>query len=169
MENDLELRAYQFARFAHEGQFRKYTGGPYIVHPVAVATMVRSVPHTKAMVCAAYLHDVLEDPPVSGETLCNLFGLEVTHLVYWLTDVSKPSDGNRAARKAIDREHLRHAPPEAKTIKLADLLDNSTSILQHDQGFAKTYIQEMDLLHPVLSTGDPTLLARVKEVVYRPL
>ena len=67
MEDDLEQRALAFARRAHESidHRRKYTDEPYIVHPIAVAELVKSVPHTPEMVAAAYLHDVVEDTPVT--------------------------------------------------------------------------------------------------------
>jgi hypothetical protein len=53
-DDDLETRALAFARRAHEsiGQKRKYSGEPYMVHPVAVAEIVRSVPHTREMIAA---------------------------------------------------------------------------------------------------------------------
>ncbi|NDF14778.1 HD domain-containing protein, partial [bacterium] len=50
-------KARQFATLAHEGQVRKYTGQPYIVHPEEVAGIVSTVPHTEAMLAAAFLHD----------------------------------------------------------------------------------------------------------------
>lgn len=64
-----ELAAYEFARVAHAavGQLRKYTNEPYIVHPLEVARIVKSVPHDSNMVMAAYLHDVLEDTKISFE------------------------------------------------------------------------------------------------------
>jgi len=60
---DLELKAKAFATKCHEDikQVRKYTGEPYINHPAAVVEIVRSVPHTEAMLCAAWLHDTVED------------------------------------------------------------------------------------------------------------
>jgi (p)ppGpp synthase/HD superfamily hydrolase len=136
---------------------RKYTGDPYIVHPRMVASIVRSVPHTSEMVAAAWLHDVVEDTPVSLAQIKFEFGDTVADLVGWLTDVSKPGDGNRAARKAIDRAHIAQAPKEAKTIKLADLIDNTRSITAHDPDFALIYLREKADLLEVLREGDQTL------------
>ena len=163
----LESRAQDFAARAHADQFRKYTHEPYIMHPLEVARLVRSVPHTEEMLAAAWLHDVVEDTAVtSGGILAN-FGVEVAVLVGWLTDVSKLSDGNRAARKAIDRAHTADAPPSAKTIKLADLIDNSRSIVEHDPKFAKVYLEEKRLPLPFLKAGDATLWAMAERFVNR--
>jgi (p)ppGpp synthase/HD superfamily hydrolase len=162
MDDDLERRALEFATAAHGAidQRRKYTGEPYIVHPVAVAELVRSVPHTSEMVAAAYLHDVVEDTPVTIEEIRAAFGPEVGELVDWLTDVSLPSDGNRRVRKELDRRHLAKAPPAAKTIKLADLIDNTLTIREHDPSFWQVYRREKLALLEVLTEGDPTLWKR---------
>lgn len=159
---ELESRALLFATAAHAavGQLRKYTNEPYIVHPREVAEIVRSVDHTPAMVAAAYLHDVVEDTGVTIEIIREEFGSEVSDLVGWLTDVSRPDHGNRAQRKAIDRAHTAGAPAEAQTIKLADLISNTRSIMAHDPKFAKTYLEEKRLLIEVLTRGDPTLRSR---------
>ncbi|WP_019583824.1 HD domain-containing protein [Thioalkalivibrio sp. ALE16] len=156
---DLEARARQFATEAHEGvgQVRKYTGDPYIVHPGAVADLVRTVDHTEAMLAAAWLHDTVEDTDVELPDIEREFGGEVASLVYWLTDVSRPEDGNRRQRKALDRAHLAQAPAAAQTVKLADLIDNSRSIFQHDPGFARVYLDEKRMLLDVLEAGDPRL------------
>lgn len=59
--------AMRVATAAHEGigQVRKYTGEPYINHPAAVAELVSSVPHTPEMLAAAWLHDTVEDTPIT--------------------------------------------------------------------------------------------------------
>lgn len=155
----LEERARRFATKAHGSidQRRKYTGEPYIVHPIAVAELVRSVPHTEEMVAAALLHDVVEDTPVTIGQISDVFGTEVAELVDWLTDVSKPSDGNRRVRKRKDLMHLAKAPPAAKTVKLADLIDNTLTISKYDPSFWRVYRREKDGLLEVLKEGDPVL------------
>lgn len=155
----LEERALDFAATAHASidQRRKYTGEPYIVHPVAVAALVRSVPHTPQMIAAAYLHDVVEDTPVTIEDIEREFGAEVADLVGWLTDISKPEDGNRRVRKKIDLDHTAMAPPTAKTIKIADLIDNTLTIRARDPSFWKVYRREKLALLEVLRDGDSNL------------
>lgn len=159
---NLEERALAFAKAAHESvdQRRKYSNEPYIVHPIAVAEIVRSVRHTPTMIAAALLHDTVED---TSTELCDIndeFGYDVAELVYWLTDVSKPEDGNRKVRKQKDLEHIAKAPAAAKTIKLADMIDNTISIRERDPDFWRVYRHEKLRLLEVLKEGDPTLWAR---------
>jgi (p)ppGpp synthase/HD superfamily hydrolase len=148
----------KFATMAHGDQKRKYTGEPYIVHPIAVSEIVKTVPHTDEMIAAALLHDVVEDTPFTIDDINDRFGNEVAELVSWLTDVSRPEDGNRKTRKSLDREHIVEAPAEAQTIKLADLIHNTKSIEQHDPGFWKVYKQEKIALLDVLTKGDRSLM-----------
>jgi (p)ppGpp synthase/HD superfamily hydrolase len=152
-------RARIFATAAHAavGQKRKYTGEDYIVHPLAVMELVRSVPHDDNMLAAALMHDVIEDTQVTIELIRSEFGDDVAELVDWLTDVSRPEDGNRAVRKAKDCVHTAAAPARAKTIKLADLADNGKSIGAYDPSFARVYQREKEALLAVLTEGDPTL------------
>ena len=166
MMNTVE-RAKVFATAAHAavGQTRKYTGEPYVVHPMEVASLVESVGGTEAMVAAALLHDVLEDTGVTVDVLEEQFGSEVADLVLWLTDVSKPNDGNRSTRKALDRQHSAAAPAAAQTVKVADLISNTRSIVAHDPDFAKVYLAEKRLLLDVLTRADPTLLTMAREQV----
>lgn len=163
--NALECRAKEFATRSHAmiDQRRKYTGEPYIIHPAAVAELVRSVPHTTAMLCAAWLHDVVEDTPITLNEIEHEFGHEIAALVEMLTDISGPNDGNRATRKALDKAHLATASAEAKTIKLADLVDNTHSIMAFDPHFAKVFLREKALLLEVLKEGDVTLMALASE------
>ena len=163
---DIVQKALEFATKAHEGQVRKYTYEPYINHPVEVMKIVQSVvPEYIAMHCAALLHDVQEDCGVTNDEITNKFGNWIAALVDDLSDVSKPEDGNRSVRKEIDRKHTAQAYSEAKTIKLADLISNTKSIVEHDKEFAKVYIKEKELLLEVLTEGDPTLYAQAKALV----
>lgn len=166
MENLIE-RARDFAFAAHNAinHRRKYTGEPYTTHLQRVADLVASVEHDDAMVAAAYLHDTVEDTPVTLEEINARFGEDVAYLVEHLTDVSQPEDGNRAVRKRIDQEHIAGGDARAHTVKLADLIDNSDSITAHDPRFAKVYMQEKRQLLAVLSDGDATLYARARAIV----
>ena len=157
--------ALAFAVSAHRGQDRKYTGLPYITHPIAVMEILQTVEHTEEMLIAALLHDVVEDTNIGLSAIRYKFGDEVALLVEQLTDISKPSDGNRAARKAIDRHRLSLASSEVKTIKLADLIHNSSSILQYDPYFAKVFIKEMALLVYALKGGSPDLICRAEKII----
>lgn len=149
----------------HSGQDRKYTQLPYIVHPLRVMQIVRSVTDNEDMLIASVLHDVVEDTPVTLSMVEELFGHPVAQLVDWLTDVSRPEDGNRAARKNIDLEHSAAAPADAQTIKLADLLDNTRSIERSDPHFARIYMKEKERLLTVLVKGHPALLQEAHDTL----
>jgi (p)ppGpp synthase/HD superfamily hydrolase len=156
-------RAEIFAMQAHEaiGQRRKYTNDPYYFHPQAVAAMVAAIPDsTPAMIAASHLHDVLEDTRVTEQEMRQEFGDEITDLVLWLTDVSRPEDGNRAVRKAIDRAHTAQAPGAAQTIKCMDLAHNTASIAQHDPAFARVYVVEKRATLEVLTRAHPVAMAQ---------
>lgn len=157
MTKQIVDRALKFATLAHGDQKRKYTGEPYIVHPIEVMEIVKSVPHDNAMLAAALLHDVVEDTDVTIEEIESSFGSDVASLVSDLTDVSKPEDGNRKFRKAMDREHSAASSARAQTVKLADLISNSRDIIKNDPHFAKVYLREKEQLLQVLTSGDKSL------------
>jgi hypothetical protein len=164
--SELIERAKNYATNAHRriDQRRKYSGQPYDVHLDAVACMVASVTDDEEMIAAAWLHDVVEDTPATVEEVERQFGKPVAMLVEELTDVSRPSDGNRTARKEMDRLHTSLASSRAKTIKLADLIDNCEDISRHDPRFARTFLQEMDALLAVLGDGDQRLFQTARTV-----
>lgn len=167
MTNTLAERARRYATKAHAAidQRRKYTNDPYIVHPQAVMELVRSVPHTEEMLAAAWLHDTVEDTPTTLGDIESHFGPQVAELVRMLTNVSHAEDGNRFERKNRDRRHSASASPQAKTIKLADLIDNTRSLLDYDSHFAQTYLIEKQRLLEVLTEGDPTLWRQASHIV----
>ena len=137
---------FAFAIEAHKGQKRKYTGEDYIVHPMAVSRMVSLYGGSLIQQAGALLHDVVEDTQYTLADINANFGHEVATMVKWLTDTSRPEDGNRAIRKEIDRKRLAEAPAEAQFVKLADLIDNSKTIFVFDKGFAPLFKKEMGLL-----------------------
>ena len=160
-------RTAEFAKTAHESidQRRKYTNEPYIVHPEMVAEIVASVTDDENMICAAWLHDVVEDTPVTLAEIDAEFGDDVAHLVDGLTNVSKPEDGNRETRVAIDRNHTAGTDSRTKTIKLADLIANLDGIVDQNARFARKYIAEKELLLAVLRDGHAKLVERVGEII----
>jgi len=167
---DIIEKAVLFCKVGHTaiGQKRKYTGEDYFHHPIDVAGIVVDLPDvTEEMVCAALMHDLVEDTHISIGFIEEHFGNVVTSLVSDLTDVSKPEDGNRAIRKEIDRQHTARASVQAKTIKLADLISNTKSICEHDKDFAKVYVKEKELLLEVLTEGDPTLYKQAYDLMLK--
>jgi hypothetical protein len=161
--------ARQYAVQAHQriDHSNKFTNQPYDVHLKAVAQTVASVTGDEEMIAAAWLHDTVEDTTVTFHDIELEFGKPVSMLISEITAVSKPGDGNRQVRKSIDREHLSKASPRAKTIKLADLMDNCKDICKHDPRFARTFISEALLLMEVLAEGDPQLYQQASQVINR--
>ena len=162
--SDLVNRAIRFAKETHQriDHRRKYSNQPYSDHLEQVAKIVISVTDDEEMIAAAWLHDVVEDTPATLDNIEHGFGASVAQLVRDLTDISKPNDGNRAVRKAIDREHLMRASGRAQTIKLADLIDNCKDITRHDARFARVYLNEMGALLGVLTEADKGLMRRAR-------
>lgn len=166
----MEKQALEFARKAHGDQQRKYSEEAYIEHPIRVADLVRTVDHTPEMICAAYLHDVVEDTPVSLQDIERKFGRKIAGLVEELTDEYEKKNYphlNRKLRKEKEVARQARISPEAKTIKLADVIDNTRDILKNDPGFARKYIPEMEALTEALQGGDFKLLLRACYEVQR--
>jgi len=163
----LVQRACRFATQAHRriDQRRKYSKQAYEVHLKSVADIVATVSDDEEMIAAAWLHDTVEDTPATLEDIEHEFGTGVATLVSGLTDVSRPIDGNRAVRKAIDRAHIARASARAKTVKLADLIDNCRDICKHDARFARVFLIEMAALLEVLTEGDRQLLRRAQKTL----
>ena len=166
---DLVTRARNYATYSHAriNHLRKYSLQPYDVHLSAVAKLVASVTDDPIMIAAAWLHDTVEDTPVTFDEIEREFGSEVMLLVKELTDISKPSDGNRAVRKAIDRQHSAAASPHAKTVKLADVIDNCQDICRHDPEFGRIYLCEIQSLMDVLHEGNKILYASAQNLIAR--
>lgn len=151
--------AMRFAIRVHgaNNQVRKYTGEPYWVHLEEVATLVRQYGGSEAAIAAAWLHDVREDTAITHLIIEQLFGETVARLVDGVTDISKPEDGSRAARKRLDREHLARQCDTCKTIKLCDVISNTSTIHERDPVFARIYLKEKMALLDALRGGNPEL------------
>lgn len=154
------IDAIKFATKHHEGQMRKGENLPYIVHPLRVLAIISSYNNNEAVLCAAVLHDVIEDTEATAHDVREKFGIYICKLVLELTDISKPEDGNRAKRKEIDRQHIASGSNECHLIKIADLIDNTESIIKHMPDFAPVYIQEKERLLSELG-GAPSGLHRI--------
>ena len=159
-------KAVKFATNAHRKQKRKYTDEPYINHCFNVFDIVKklSLCNTDTLI-AALLHDTVEDTETNLNDIKEIFGAHVAYLVDGLTDVSRPEDGNRAARKKLDRDHLAGGCSAIHTIKLADLIDNTLTIVEHDPEFAKIYMDEKRELLKVLTRGDSYLYGEAYKIV----
>ena len=157
LERSIIQRAMRFSCEQHAGQTRKRSGVPYFWHTVDVAVLLLWAGQDPEVIAAGFLHDTKEDCGVSGETLARLFGRRVATIVDEVTNVTTPSDGNRARRQEIERQHLAAASPEGMSLKLADSFCNSRDIARDEPAFAPVYLSEKRLLIPLLKAGHPVL------------
>lgn len=167
MLESLEEQARRYATRAHAeaGQRRKYTDEPYIVHPAAVAELVRSVSADDALLATAWLHDTVEDTDTTLNDIEVHFGPRVAQLVEMLTDCAQPQAKNRAARKLAHFRHTASASPEAQTIKLADIIDNTRAIVRFDPHFARVYLVEKRIQIGLLKQGDAQLWQQASTII----
>jgi GTP diphosphokinase / guanosine-3',5'-bis(diphosphate) 3'-diphosphatase len=118
------LRAASFAAHKHRNQRRKDAdASPYINHPLALACVLATEggitdPTT---LCAALLHDTIEDTDTTAEELRHAFGVEVAAVVREVTDDKALP---KAERKRMQVEHAAHISDRAKVVKLADKICN---------------------------------------------
>jgi len=167
---NLVEKAKIFAFKAHGEQKRKYSDEPYTNHLLEVVGLLTLLTETtETMFAAAWLHDTVEDCNISLAEIILNFGTEVAALVGSLTDVSTLEDGDRKTRKELDRQHSALGSPNAKTIKLADLISNSYNIINSKHpdaiAFAKIYITEKKALLEVLQEGNQYLYNLAKVIV----
>ena len=119
-------RAVEFATKAHEGQFRKGTKRPYIVHPIEVGDIVSTMTKDVEIISAAILHDTIEDcPGVTEELLEENFSRRVADMV---AQESEDKSKTWMERKKATVDHIQNASAEVKMIALADKLSNMRDI-----------------------------------------
>jgi len=119
-------RAYEFGAKMHAGQNRS-SGEPYIYHPLAVAKILAEMRLDATTLCAAILHDVIEDTPVGKEEIARLFGRDVAELVDGVSKFQKVEGMSGAERQAENVRKLLLAMAQdlrVILVKLADRLHN---------------------------------------------
>ena len=133
----LIVTAFELAFQLHEGQFRA-SGEPYIIHPIAVADLLKEIGASPSVIAAGFLHDVVEDTDINPEDLEGYFGAEVRELVEGVTKLGGIHFTNRTEAQAenLRRMFLAMASDiRVVLIKLADRLHNMRTIdsLQSDK------------------------------------
>jgi len=119
-------KAIEFATRAHQGQYRKGTKRPYIVHPIEVGDIVATMTSDQEIISAAILHDTIEDcEGVTEETLKDLFTPRVAAIV---AQESEDKSKTWMERKEATINGIRNAPREVQLIGLADKLSNMRDI-----------------------------------------
>ncbi|CCG89076.1 HD domain-containing protein [Erwinia piriflorinigrans] len=163
----VEERARRYASKAHAeaGQRRKFTDEPYIVHPAAVVELVRSISHNEDMLAAAWLHDTVEDTASTLDDIRRHFGDNIASLVDMLTNRGDAAGQSRVARKVAHFQHSQRANPQAQTIKLADIIDNTRSIIQYDPQFARVYLVEKRVQIALLTAGNAALWQQAERII----
>ena len=124
-------RAFQFAKEAHKG-VRRRSGEPYIMHPIAVARIAsREIGLGSTSICAALLHDVVEDTDYTVDDIEQHFGSKIAQLVDGLTKISGGIFGDRASVQAENFRKLLLTMSEdirVVLIKMADRLHNMRTL-----------------------------------------
>lgn len=121
-------KAYEIAEKMHSGQKRK-SGDPYITHPLAVTTILAELGMTTPTLCAALLHDTVEDTPYTLDELTADFGEEVRHLVDGVTKLDKVKYGDSAQSETIRKMVVAMSRDiRVLVIKLADRLHNMRTL-----------------------------------------
>lgn len=129
--NVVKLRsAYDYAKKMHEGQMRE-SGEPYITHPLAVAAILVELGMDTDAICAALLHDVVEDTPATYDDVKNAYGVDVANLVDGVTKLDKIKLASKEEQQAenIRKIFLSMAKDiRVIIIKLADRLHNMRTL-----------------------------------------
>lgn len=128
---DVITKAFNFAKHAHKG-VRRLSGEPYIMHPIAVAKIVCcEIGLGSTSICAALLHDVVEDTEYTVEDIENMFGHKVAQIVDGLTKISGGIFGDRASAQAENFKKLLLTMSDdirVILIKIADRLHNMRTL-----------------------------------------
>ena len=128
---DIITKAFNFAKHAHKG-VRRLSGEPYIMHPLAVAQIAcTEIGLGSTSICAALLHDVVEDTDYTVEDLDNMFGPKIAQIVDGLTKISGGIFGEHASAQAENFKKLLLTMSEdirVILIKIADRLHNMRTL-----------------------------------------
>lgn len=128
---DLITKAFNFAKQAHQG-YRRRSGEPYILHPIAVARVVSSeIGMGSTSICSALLHDVVEDTEYTVEDIRNLFGDKIASIVDGLTKISGGVFAEHASAQAENfRKLILTMSDDIRVIlvKIADRLHNMRTL-----------------------------------------
>jgi guanosine-3',5'-bis(diphosphate) 3'-pyrophosphohydrolase len=160
----LIMQALSFAAHKHRDQRRKdVDASPYINHPISLANILTNEGGISdvEVICAALLHDTIEDTDTTAEELGQVFGLVIQSIV---VEVSDDTTLPRVDRKRLQIEHAAHASDKAKLVKLADKISNLRDVavnppenwsLERRQEYfdwAKQVIDQLRGVHPRLET-----------------
>ena len=167
------LSAYEFGATAHEGQTRK-SGEPYITHPVAVAQELAEMHLDAEAVCAAILHDVVEDTEASLDEIRNRFGEDVALIVDGVSKLDQIQFRSRAEAQAESFRKMMLAMIEdirVILVKLADRLHNMQTLGAMPSAKIKRIAREtLDIYAPIANRlGINRLKVQLEDLGFRHL
>jgi len=149
---DIIKKAYEYANILHSGQIRQ-SGEPYIIHPVSVAYILAEMHADSDTICAALLHDTLEDTKATKEDIENDFNKEIAKLVDGVTKIKKLNFSSAKEQElANTRKIITSITDDVRIIiiKLADRLHNMRT-LQYKSKFKQKEIslETMEIFTPL--------------------
>ena len=149
---DIILKAYEYAKENHEGQCRR-SGEPYIIHPIQVSYILANLELDESTICAALLHDVVEDTEKTNEDLQKDFGIEIAEMVAGVTKLGKLQYTTTEEQQVEDYRKMFLAMGKdirVILIKLADRLHNMRTLkyLSRDRQIANAK-ETMELYAPL--------------------
>lgn len=150
LNTELLDKAIIFAVKAHAGTERRGKGFPYIVHPMEAMEIVATITPDQELLCAAALHDTVEDTDVTVEEIRAEFGERIANLVAAESDVFPEGQSEQEswhARKQAAIDRLAAAPRDAKIVALGDKLSNMRAI-------ARDYAEKGDALWNLFHVTD---------------
>lgn len=152
-DTKLILKAYNYANDNHKGQLRK-SGEPYIIHPLQVAYILATIELDESTICAALLHDVVEDTEITHQDIINEFGQEIADMVEGVTKLGKLQQYTTVQEQQVEdyRKMFLAMGKDIRVIliKLADRLHNMRTLkfLSRDRQIANAK-ETMDLYAPL--------------------
>ncbi|WP_439581210.1 metal-dependent phosphohydrolase [Dyadobacter bucti] len=164
-----QWQLFDFVKQMHGDQKRRYSGEPYYIHLLSVADKVSQYESGFHEMEIALCHDLVEDTPCSLADLSDQLirlgydvnqDAKILNGVADLTDVythDKYPTLNRSQRKELEAMRVIQSKPFSQTVKYADILDNLNSILLHDKGFARIYLNEVNRYIWKIDKGNPQL------------
>lgn len=179
---ETQQKIYDFVAAQHGTQIRKYTGEPYVLHCLEVAELVYKCTQAQDLWIIALGHDLFEDTNCSHFDLIKFLIEEINmelddalwikrgimHLTDEYTSTKYP-DMNRQERKLEEAIKLADTLPQIQSIKYADIISNTRSIVTYDSKFALTYLPEkVQLLH-YMREGNINLYIQACAEVYEGL
>lgn len=178
---DRQIQLFELVSAAHGDQKRKYTFEPYTEHLLSVARIVSEYVPDYLTVEIALCHDLIEDTDTDETKLfqmlltCKYDLSEATDIVSSVVDLTdmytKESHPhlNRIERKRLEAGRLGTIKPVSQSVKYADLIDNTSSIVAHDPEFAKTYLKEKAMMLDYMRGGNIQLLIKCCHTLHEAL